>query len=30
MQPIQLSVFSETACLRQVVVHDPGPEVDHR
>jgi arginine deiminase len=28
MQPIQLSVFSETARLRQVVVHDPGPEVD--
>ena len=28
MQPIHLSVFSETARLRQVVVHDPGPEVD--
>jgi arginine deiminase len=28
MQPIQLSIFSETARLRQVVVHDPGPEVD--
>src|ERR1035438_9608400 len=28
MQPIQLSVFSETARLKQVVVHDPGPEVD--
>ena len=28
MQPIQLSVFSETARLRQVVVHNPGPEVD--
>ena len=28
MQPIQLSVFSETARLRQVVVHDPGPEID--
>jgi arginine deiminase len=28
MQPIQLSVFSETARLKQVVVHNPGPEVD--
>jgi arginine deiminase len=28
MRPIQLSVFSETARLRQVVVHNPGPEVD--
>ena len=28
MPPIRLSVFSETARLRQVVVHDPGPEVD--
>ncbi len=28
MQPIQLSVFSETTRLRQVVVHNPGPEVD--
>lgn len=28
MQPIQLSVFSETGRLRQVVVHDPGPETD--
>ena len=30
MQPIQhpASVFSETARLRQVVVHNPGPEVD--
>ena len=28
MQPIQLSVFSEIARLKQVVVHDPGPEVD--
>lgn len=28
MKPINLSVFSETARLRQVVVHDPGPEVD--
>jgi len=28
MQPIQLSVFSETARLRQVVVHKPGSEVD--
>jgi arginine deiminase len=28
MPPIQLSVFSETARLRQVVVHNPGPEVD--
>lgn len=28
MQPIRLSVFSETARLRQVVVHKPGPEVD--
>ncbi len=28
MPPIQLSVFSETARLRQVVVHHPGPEVD--
>lgn len=28
MQPIQLSVFSETARLKQVVVHKPGPEVD--
>ena len=28
MHPIQLSVFSETARLRQVVVHNPGPEVD--
>ena len=28
MQPIQLSVFSETARLRRVVVHNPGPEVD--
>ncbi|MFN7957348.1 MAG: arginine deiminase family protein [Holophagaceae bacterium] len=28
MKPIQLSVFSETARLRQVVVHNPGPEVD--
>ncbi len=27
-QPIRLSVFSETARLRQVVVHNPGPEVD--
>ncbi|WP_243324961.1 arginine deiminase family protein [Geothrix sp. SG200] len=28
IQPIHLSVFSETARLRQVVVHNPGPEVD--
>ena len=28
LQPIRLSVFSETARLRQVVVHNPGPEVD--
>jgi len=28
MQPIQLSVFSETARLKQVVIHNPGPEVD--
>lgn len=28
MKPIQLSVFSEIDRLRQVVVHDPGPEVD--
>lgn len=28
MEPIQLSVFSETGRLKQVVVHDPGPEVD--
>jgi len=28
MKPIQLSVFSETARLKQVVVHNPGPEVD--
>ncbi|HEU4951810.1 MAG TPA: arginine deiminase family protein [Holophagaceae bacterium] len=28
LQPIQLSVFSETGRLRQVVVHDPGPETD--
>ena len=28
MQPIQLSVFSETTRLKQVVVHNPGPEVD--
>ena len=28
MQPIQFSIFSETARLRQVVVHHPGPEVD--
>jgi len=28
MEPIQLSVFSETDRLKQVVVHDPGPEVD--
>lgn len=28
MPPIQLSVFSETARLRQVVVHNPGTEVD--
>jgi arginine deiminase len=28
MKPIQLSVFSETGRLRQVVVHHPGPEVD--
>ncbi len=28
MQSIQLSVFSEIARLKQVVVHDPGPEVD--
>ena len=28
MNPIQLSVFSETGRLRQVVVHHPGPEVD--
>jgi len=28
MDPIQLSVFSETGRLRQVVVHHPGPEVD--
>ncbi len=28
MQPIDLSVFSEIARLKQVVVHDPGPEVD--
>jgi arginine deiminase len=28
MEPIQLSVFSETGRLRQVVVHHPGPEVD--
>ena len=28
MQPIQLSVFSEIARLKQVVVHNPGPEVD--
>jgi arginine deiminase len=28
MPQIQLSVFSETARLKQVVVHNPGPEVD--
>lgn len=28
MEPIRLSVFSETGRLKQVVVHDPGPEVD--
>jgi arginine deiminase len=28
MEPIQLSVFSEIGQLKQVVVHDPGPEVD--
>ena len=28
MPPIQLSVFSETARLKQVMVHNPGPEVD--
>ncbi|BDU68430.1 arginine deiminase [Geothrix oryzae] len=28
MQPIHLSVFSETARLKQVVIHNPGPEVD--
>ena len=28
MPRIQLSVFSETARLKQVVVHNPGPEVD--
>jgi arginine deiminase len=28
MPSIQLSVFSETARLKQVVVHNPGPEVD--
>jgi arginine deiminase len=28
MEPIQLSVFSEIHRLKQVVVHDPGPEVD--
>ncbi|WP_306590214.1 arginine deiminase family protein [Geothrix sp. 21YS21S-4] len=28
MQPIHLSVFSETARLKQVVVHNPGAEVD--
>ncbi len=28
LHPIQLSVFSETARLKQVVVHNPGPEVD--
>ena len=28
MKSIHLSVFSETARLRQVVVHQPGPEVD--
>ena len=28
MPPIELSVFSETARLKQVVVHNPGPEVD--
>ena len=28
LKPIQLSVFSETGRLRQVVVHDPGPETD--
>lgn len=28
MEPIQLSVFSEIDRLKQVVVHDPGPEVD--
>jgi arginine deiminase len=28
MQPIQLSVFSEIDRLKQVVIHDPGPEVD--
>ena len=28
MQPIRLSVFSEIARLKQVVVHNPGPEVD--
>jgi arginine deiminase len=27
-QPIQLSVFSEIARLKQVVIHHPGPEVD--
>ncbi len=28
MEPIQLSVYSETDRLKQVVVHNPGPEVD--
>lgn len=28
MHPIQLSVFSEIERLRQVVIHNPGPEVD--
>ncbi len=28
MDPIQLSVFSETDRLKQVVIHNPGPEVD--
>jgi len=28
LHPIQLSVFSEIDRLRQVVVHNPGPEVD--
>jgi arginine deiminase len=28
MESIPLSIFSETGCLKQVVVHDPGPEVD--
>jgi len=28
MPAIQLSVFSEIDRLKQVVVHDPGPEVD--